>query len=216
MIGQEVILKGKDTRIIWGLCFLFLCGAIFLYVSTQTKETKNASNLIAATATAAAKISNTEGTDTLQECAVYISGAVKHPGLYRYQGNRRVSDAIDAVGGFQKNAAKDTINLARILTDGEQINVPTKKEVKKTSTQKEDSGGNLTDADSESQTHLININTATLEELMTLPGVGESKAKMILDYRTQNGFFQKPEDLMQISGIKEGVYNKIKDSITIS
>ena len=61
----------------------------------------------------------------------------------------------------------------------------------------------------------VNINTASVEELMQLPGIGEAKAKMILDYRTQNGAFQKVEDIMKISGIKEGVYNKIKENITV-
>lgn len=210
-------MKSKDTRIIWGLCFLFLCAAIFLYVSTQDKKSNSSQNLIAVTTTPESEISEiTQKNISTQECAVYVSGAVKKPGLYRYQGNMRVSDAIDAVGGFTKDAAKGSINLARILTDGEQIDILTKKEFKKAMKQDSNAVNSSTGSDKDSKSSLININTATLEELMTLPGVGESKAKMILDYRTQNGSFQKPEDIMQISGIKEGVYNKIKDSITIS
>ena len=155
--------------------------------------------------------------DHTTENAVYVSGAVKHPGLYRYYGNKRVDDAITAVGGFCKNASTESINLAQFLQDGEQIVVLTKKQAKKQKSPKEDpamvnDSKNRQDSQGASK---VNINTASVEELMQLPGIGEAKAKMILDYRTQNGAFQKVEDIMKISGIKEGVYNKIKENITV-
>ena len=122
-----------------------------------------------------------------------------------------------AVGGFCKNASTESINLAQFLQDGEQIVVLTKKQAKKQKSPKEDptmvnDSKNRQDSQGASK---VNINTASVEELMQLPGIGEAKAKMILDYRTQNGAFQKVEDIMKISGIKEGVYNKIKENITV-
>lgn len=213
----------KDTRIIIGICIILLVTAgCFLY-KKQSDSSKQISTLEAVSEqdlSASGKGSSSQisqstsatSSPATPECAVYIAGAVKKPGLYRYYGQARISDAIDAVGGFTKNAAKDAVNLAQILQDGEQITVPTKKEYAK-SKQKEyqaDTG----DKNSASSA-LININTASSEDLMTLPGVGQAKANLIIEYRTQNGSFSSKEDLMKISGIKEGVYNKIKDLITI-
>ena len=117
------------------------------------------------------------------------------------------------MGGFQKNADKEAVNLARILTDGEQICILTKKE---TARQKKNAGENSSTPDTKEQDkNLININEASLEELMSLPGIGQAKAALIIDYRTEQGRFSKKEDLMNISGIKEGVYNKIRDLICV-
>lgn len=217
-------MKNKNTGMIWGICFLFLIAAIAIFMFGLPKKEKNTLSFVENTSTAEqtdhlkktpAPQENT--TDTTTENAVYVSGAVKHPGLYRYYGKKRVDDAITAVGGFCKNASAESINLAQFLKDGEQIVVLTKKQFKqqrnaKKSAAKTADGKNTLSSQASSK---INLNTASLEELMQLPGIGEAKAKMILDYRTQNGSFQKPEDIMKISGIKEGVYNKIKNNITV-
>lgn len=138
---------------------------------------------------------------------VYVTGAVVCPGVYEVGGNMRVSDAIEAAGGFKNNAAADYLNLAAQLSDGEKITVPTKKEAK--ARDKDD------DSDSDGS-HLVNINKAAKEELMTLPGIGESKADAIIAYRQENGDYKNIEELMQISGIKEGVYSKISEYITVN
>ncbi|CDA85656.1 comEA protein [Clostridium sp. CAG:230] len=217
-------MKNKNTGMIWVLCFLFLVAAIALFLFGPPK--KNKETLSFAENTATTKQATTpketpapkkDKKDHTTENAVYVSGAVKHPGLYRYYGNKRVDDAITAVGGFCKNASTESINLAQFLQDGEQIVVLTKKQAKKQKSPKEDpamvnDSKNRQDSQGASK---VNINTASVEELMQLPGIGEAKAKMILDYRTQNGAFQKVEDIMKISGIKEGVYNKIKENITV-
>lgn len=212
----------KDTRIIMGICLFFLFLAGFLFVKQQkdsagiSKEfVLSEENTQDASLQQDSKLSVKQETDTgkkeEQECAVYVSGAVKHPGVYRYYGTARVCDAIEAVGGLLKSADRDSVNLARILNDGEQITVLTKAQAKKKAAQSV-SG---TDTGRE-QTELIDINKASLDELMTLPGIGQAKANLILNYRSENGLFAKKEDLMKISGIKEGVYNKIKDLITIT
>lgn len=218
----------KDTPVIIGLCIILLGISGILFWRGQSRTAYTGEQLLTASPTEASQqISQKEeaarGTAS-GECAVYISGAVKHPGIYRYQGTARVCDAIEAVGGFQKGAATDLINLARVLQDGEQICVLTKKEAVSAKKEagstgaKEGQSGNSGDKQSSQKgtDGKININTATEAELMTLPGIGEAKAALILNYRKENGSFTKIEDLMQISGIKEGIFQKIKDDITIS
>ena len=109
-------------------------------------------------------------------------------------------------GGLSRKADASAVNQARLLTDGEQITIPRKG--KKSSTK----GRTGTD---DKVSGLVNINQADLAELMTLAGIGEAKAQLIIDYRTENGSFSSIEDIMKISGIKEGIYNRIKDQITI-
>ena len=134
---------------------------------------------------------------TPDSLAVYVSGAVVKPGLYYLPQGSRVGDAVNAAGGFAANAESDQINLAALLTDGEQINVP-------------GVGGNV---------HInlgrININTATVEELDTLPGIGPTTAQAIVDYRTQNGPFQAIQDIMNVPGIGASSYDLIKNLITV-
>lgn len=153
-----------------------------------------------------------------REYAVDICGAVKRPGVYRFSGDARVCDAVKAAGGFRKSADTESVNQARYLTDGEQIRIPTRQETKKSRSQRD---GHAAESDGEVSreqgfTDCVNINQAGAEELMTLPGIGEAKAKLIIDYRTEHGSFQSKEDIMKISGIKEGVYRQIKDKITVN
>lgn len=214
ILRMEVVMK-KDTRIIVGICMAFLLIAGFLFVKQQ-KDTSGAASeaFVSPEAESTKEISkrSEKASDVPVECAVYISGAVKKPGLYRYHGTARVYDAIHAVGGFRKNAARDSVNLARILSDGEQICVLTKKQAAK----EKASGREAASQKKETENTLVDINKASVEELLTLPGIGQAKAELIIAYRTKEGLFAKKEDLMKISGIKEGVYNKIKDLITIT
>lgn len=213
----------RDTRIILGFCLLFFLFAGILFVRQQresavlTEEaflTQEEGENLASQNREEQKTGQKQNEEVSsdgqgeKECAVYISGAVKHAGVYRYMGTARVCDAVEYAGGFLKNADQSSINLARVLEDGEQIHVLTKAQAKK----KEVVSGQVPGGQSE----FVNINKATLEELMTLPGIGQAKAQLILDYRTEHGDFDAKEDLMKISGIKDGVYNKIKDLITIT
>ena len=208
----------KDTRIIIGICMVFLLLAGFLFWKQQKESVRVSQDTVAEFADSTQTEKPTESSSEpveasdSKECAVYVSGAVRKPGLFRYHGTARVDDAIQAVQGFTKEAAKDSINLARVLNDGEQICVLTKKQMKKGAMAKTAS----LSANGSSESKQININKASLEELMTLPGIGKAKAEMIITYRTEEGLFAKKEDLMKISGIKEGVYHKIKDLITIT
>ena len=152
----------------------------------------------------------------LNETIIYIHvcGEVKNPDVYSLNEGTRVVDAVKKAGGFTKEAAESYINLARVVIDGEQLYIPSLDEVKdmdmidgKEQTQNQDSSTKST---------LVNINTASMEELMTLPGIGESKANSIITYREENGTFKSTEELMNITGIKEGVYKKISDFITVN
>lgn len=140
---------------------------------------------------------------------VYVCGAVNVPGVYELKENARVFEAIRAAGGVTAEAAPDMVNQAAVVTDGGQIYVPTAGEE-----QAQDLGVGETEANG-TDNRKVNINTASEEELMTLSGIGEAKAAAILKYREEHGGFESIEELMEIEGIKEGVFGKIKDDITI-
>lgn len=153
---------------------------------------------------------------------VDVKGSVKNPGVYEFKENDRVIDAIKLAGGLTKNADTSNINLSKKLKSEMVIVINTKSELK--------NNNNLTcDAvctrevievnnciETENKTNdKININTADINKLTELDGIGESKAKTIIEYRTTNGLFKNIEDIKNISGIGESLYNKIKDKITV-
>lgn len=149
------------------------------------------------------------------EVTVYVCGAVKFSGVYSLKGNPRVVDAIKAAGGMNDQADTEYINQARPLTDGQKIYVPTKEETQKLLP---DTSEQFLCEDvyvSEDEGSKVNINTAGVTELTSLPGIGQAKAELIIEYRNSNGRFESIEDIMKISGIKEGMFNKIKDKICI-
>ena len=148
---------------------------------------------------------------------VYVCGKVRSPGVYELPSAARVCDAIEAAGGVLKSADPESVNQAEALKDGTRIYIPSKKETSGTSGAASDARpeGTVSAGGAQLSPGMVNLNTASKDELMTLPGIGESKAQSILDYRQENGSFSRTEDIMNISGIKEGVFNKIKDSITV-
>jgi competence protein ComEA len=137
---------------------------------------------------------------------VYVSGAVKKPDVYALPLNSIVKDAIIAAGGATAEADLDRINLATRLVDQMQVYVPRKGE-----TAPPPPGGSAPDA----ITGKININTASVDELDTLSGIGPVIAKAIIDYRTKHGPFQKIEDIDAVTGIGDALFEKIKDHITV-
>lgn len=144
-------------------------------------------------------------TDDEEMIFVHVCGAVKNPGVYELKAGSRIYEALEAAGGVTKAAVEDSINQAEILSDGQQLYVTTKEEL---ANQAVHSG---TTADGK-----ININSASKEELMTLSGIGEAKADAIIRYRDERGGFKSIEDIMEIEGIKEGVFRKIEKKITVS
>lgn len=199
----------RDKLITIIICCVFVLMAGIFYFNSGTSSVQNEASI---TKKEVSSVNHsTEQTPASKEIAVYICGAVKKPGVYKFNTASRVCDAVKAAGGFKKNADTISINQAEYLKDGEQITIPVKTNVKPGS-----SGDGKSDSNnSKASSNLVNINQADENELMTLPGVGESKAASIIEYRNKNGNFTKIEDIMKITGIKEGVFNKIKDKITI-
>lgn len=146
---------------------------------------------------------------------VHIAGAVYRPGLVRCAAGSRVGDAIAAAGGMLGNAAGDSVNLARPLSDGEQIRVLTLDEVA-AGTHPLDPGGLTAESTGASGAGgLINLNTADAAALETLPGVGPATAVKIIADRDTNGPFSTTEDLMRVSGIGEKKFEAIADLVTV-
>ncbi len=145
---------------------------------------------------------------------IHVVGAVKKPGVYVFKKTPRICDVIKAAGGFKKNASTVSINLAQSIEDGSQLSVETKKQYNKRQRQIRETAENSTGS-SDAEGSKVNINEAGADQLMTLPGIGESKAQAIISYREDSGKFNKVEDLMNISGIKNGVFDKIKERIVV-
>ena len=141
--------------------------------------------------------------------AVHVSGAVAAPGVYELEEGARVADAVELAGGFLEGAAENALNLARVLNDGEQVVVPTAEEHAAQQSAAEASGG------AAGVGGKVNINTASVEQLDTLPGVGESTAQKIIADREANGPFSSPEDLKRVSGIGDKKYAELADLITV-
>ena len=144
---------------------------------------------------------------------IYICGAVKKPGVYTFDSPPRVVEVVEKAGGFTKKADQASVNLASQVDDGAQVVVYEKSkdgQVAANPAVGASSGTGGSDAQL-----LIDINTAGHEELTQIPGVGDAKASAIEAYRSEHGRFEKPEDLMQISGIKQGTFDKIKDYIKV-
>jgi len=148
---------------------------------------------------------------TEKPIVVQISGAVPRPGVYALAQDSRVQDAISAAGGFLADAEKTSINLARILSDGEQLDIPYKSGTSPVITE-----APATQAPASSNAELININTASATELDTLPGIGPTTAQKIIDYRQQHGPFVNTQDIINVSGIGPGTYENLKNLITVA
>jgi len=148
---------------------------------------------------------------TEKPLVVHITGAVPRPGVYALAQGSRVQDAISAAGGFLAEAEKTGINLARVLEDGEQLDIPY---MEGASPVILDVTAVVTEVSSSAE--LININFASQAELELLPGIGPTTAQKIIEFREQNGPFLTIEDIINVPGIGPGTYERIKDLITVS
>ena len=146
--------------------------------------------------------------------AVHVIGAVPRPGLYELPEGSRVQDAVDAAGGLLSEADPDQINLAAILEDGQQLNVPYKSGQESSGLPELPDQIGVPNQPTEAG-DLVNINTATLDELNNLPGIGPTTAQNILDYRNENGPFAQIDDLLNVPGVGLTTFDNIKDLITV-
>ena len=222
--------KKKRTQVVIMVAAVFLCGIAYLFLgpgnagavaendgfvaggSMETAEPEEKKDVAPQLETAG---ETNKGTATV---CVYVCGAVKHPGVYEFDHNPRVVEAVEKAGGLTKKADGLSVNMASVLEDGSQVVIGEKGQ---SAGQTASGGGSISSGtvsatgDTGSSGDKIDINTAGAEELMKIPGIGEAKSTAIVNYRNEHGRFQKPEDLMQIPGIKEGIFNRIKDYIRV-
>ena len=156
--------------------------------------------------------------DTEKIVIVHITGSVKNPGIVKLKEGSRIEDAIEAAGGLTENADISNVNLAYVLDDGTKIKIPNldDEDIVDEDVVSKDSGEGIIQEDEKTtNTNIVNINKATENELSTLPGIGNSLATRIVEYRKQNGNFKTIEDIKNVSGIGESKFANIKDFISI-
>lgn len=208
------------------LFMLIIFYIVFVKVNLKSKEKNLVDNQVV--------INEVEKVEVdLKDDLVYvdIKGAVKKPGVYKINSDKKIIDVITMAGGLMENANTDNINLSKKVTDEMVIIIYTNEEVKNSNVvdtvikviDKEcvcpniQNDGCINTEINDSITNVnktININTATLEELMSINGLGEAKAKAIIKYREENGYFKIIDDLLNVSGIGEALFEKIKEYIT--
>lgn len=208
----------KLLFILGGVIILIISLVFYLRMDTNEKDNEITFN------TTTEEISTTKK----EKNYIDIKGSVKKPGVYEFKENMRVIDAINMAGGLKKNANTNNINLSQKLTSEMVIYVYSDNEIK--------NGNNALSCNTICETNvievnncieetknssnsnvnnLININTANIDELQTLSGIGETKAKNIIDYRIEFGEFKSIEEIKNISGIGDALFEKIKDKITV-
>ena len=155
-------------------------------------------------------------TEPPTEIYVDVCGAVSVPGVYKLDSDSRVFQAIEAAGGMLPEAAGALVNQAQPVSDGQQIYVPTQEEADQGTVNLPSDAGQQTEGTQENaESGKINLNTADTETLKTLSGIGDAKAQAIIAWREENGSFSSIEDIMQVPGIKESTFTKIKDKIAV-
>lgn len=206
------------------LITIIIVGIIVYIINNKSNDELNLNSLIIENGTESSNKTIKENVDKaeekVKEIVVHIIGEVKKSGVVSLEEGARLIDAIKKAGGETKNADLSQVNLAYKLKDGDKIYIPNKNE-KITEYIVQGNGDNIVSVGEEPENNLkgenkkVNINTANQEELDTLPGIGETTAQKIIEYRETNGKFNKIEDLQNVKGIGESKYSEIKDKITV-
>lgn len=151
-----------------------------------------------------------------QNCYVDIKGEVLRPGVYEFSCESRIQEVIKKAGGFTEEADETKINLAQKISDQMQIIVPNlhSKQEEGVTEGNSEKGNSSNTTPSNSKQGTVNINTATLEELQTIKGIGKKKAEAILQYRKEHGPFRTKEDLLQVKGIGKKALEAIESQVT--
>ena len=222
----------KKKKIILLTIFIIIITILFIVyiINTITNEEIDLNNILLegekndVNIENSEKVENTKITNEIgkeeEQIVIHIIGEVKKEGIIYLKKGSRVADAIKEAGGETREADLSKINLAYVLEDGEKIYVPNEND-KITEYITQGNGNNVISEGSKTSNNLkgenskVNINTATLNELDSLPGIGPSTAQKIIDYREKNGNFEKIEDLQNVKGIGDAKYEGIKDRIIV-
>ena len=223
-----------NRKLILSIISMFVIAGLYNeYISNTNKELKESE--VYDLEVEEKKTNNLEIEEAIKYITVDIKGEVKSPGVYKIEEGKRVVDAINASGGLTKKAVTKYINLSKVLKDEDVIIINNISELKKIEDKKNieeikinnksnisvkesdvitnDKSDIVKESDNNKNT-IVNINTCTFEELLSINGIGESKAKSIIEYRENVGLFTSKEDIMKVSGIGNSLYDKIKDYIT--
>lgn len=204
---KEWGLLKENKRIVYAffLVFIIVCGILYTVFNRNSTASNSKIEISTSENENKAELTNEDEDKVKEEKMIYVQlcGAVVNTGVYKVSEGTRVFEVIEMAGGLTEDAAVKAVNQAREANDGELIYFPTVTEVE---------SGEYTIS---GESSLIHINAATKEQLMSLPGIGESKALSIISYRESNNGFKNIEEIMNVSGIKESMYEKIKDLITL-
>jgi len=206
--------KDKWEEIDWKIKVgvLFVCliiGMGLFWMSRQGEEVEEAATSLAETTILPQEVEDKTTVSTV--IYVDVKGEIHHPGVYQMKAENRVKDLIEAAGGFTPLADDQKLNLAQLLEDQMVIVVPKKGEevnselAQAPTSQKKEVG----------KEGKVNINTATVEELKTLKGIGEKKAEAIIEYRKKNGSFKNKEELMKVRGIGKKLYESFQERVIV-
>lgn len=211
-------------------CLLLLAASTIAFFKLNNEKTEVEDNFIANNEIITKEVREVA---KQEEVKLYfdIKGSVKKPGVYEFNQGDRIIDAINKAGGLTKNATTNNLNLSKKLTNEMVIYVFNKNELTTTKAFEQVNNDaeckcetievnncvdkNTTNESANNETAKININTDSKEKLMTISGIGSSKADAIIEYRTKNGNFKTTEDIINVSGISKTIYDKIKDTITV-
>lgn len=211
---MEILNKKQKIIIIIIVIFMLLFIGYYIinkannsgYIELETEENEIIEEII----------TNEETEEAKQEIVIHVTGEVKKQGIVKVEEGSRISDAIDAAGGITSEADLSKINLAYLVQDGQKINVPNINNEDNLKTIVEDAGENvIEDNSSTSKQEKVNINTASQTELETLNGIGPSTALKVINYREENGKFEKIEDIKNVPGIGDAKFESLKDSICV-
>ena len=211
-------------------CLLLLAASTIAFFKLNNEKTEVEDNFVANNEIITKEVSEVA---KQEEVKLYfdIKGSVKKPGVYEFNQGDRIIDAINKAGGLTKNATTNNLNLSKKLTNEMVIYVFNKNELTTTKAFEQVNNvaeckcetievnncvdKNTTNESTNNEKTKININTDSKEKLMTISGIGSSKADAIIEYRTKNGNFKTTEDIINVSGISKTIYDKIKDTITV-
>lgn len=224
--NKEFLLTHKDVLLKAAAIAVLIVAAFVVFVldsngdapALTAEETVPAEQLQEETESASEDSSVVQATEDTTEATmifVDISGAVNEPMVTELPQGSRVADAISAAGGLRGDADVEAVNRAAFLTDGEKIIIPGKGETVQLPSSVPAQFSGSAGLGAGNTDHRVNLNTATVEELQTLNGVGPATAEKIITYREENGRFMKTEELKKVNGIGDKTYEKLKEEITV-